>query len=245
MFKRIITILCLCSVMVSLMSLPVMAFEIAGNETSTYSEENNTPNLIAQELIPKFTHGLYYTGDIPHPFLEKAYPYNQINEKLLYAFGTDGQDLRYFLDDDINDVKAFLKENSIDVKVFIKEHFHKVKINIGMQTKVAYITIEPTKDQKVFLKSNAAGATMVNVSGNEMTVGETYIVILLLVNATFLATMLYFFVWKKRDELLAKPQAKSECQSDNRVEETEKAEDALVEEIFPYEDVQPLMPDHL
>jgi hypothetical protein len=222
--------------MIGLMSLPAMAFDISDDTASTYSEENDMPNLIAQELIPQFTHGLYYTGGVSHPFLEKSYPYNQINEKLLYAFGVDGKDLRYFLEDDIDNVKAFLKENSIDVKVFLKEHFYKVKVNIGLQTKVVYMTMEPTKDQKAFLKSNAVGTTMINVSGNEMTVGETYMVILLLVNSVFLGAMFYFFIWKKRDELFAKPFTKQaedfgDDDDDDDVAESEAA-GAKAEELY-------------
>ena len=243
MFKRIITILCLCGIMIGLMSLPVMALGISEEAASTYSEENDMPNLIANELIPQFTHGLYYAEDVPHPFLEKAYPYNQINEKLLYAFGADGQQLRYFLDDDIDNVKAFLKENSIDVKVFLKEHFYKVKVNIGLQTKVVYMTMEPTKDQKAFLKSNAVGTTMIDVSGNEMTVGETYMVILLLVNSVFLGAMFYFFIWKKRDELLTKPKQHHECHCDKCHEED--CQDKLAQDILSYEDEQLFVPDDL
>jgi hypothetical protein len=243
MFKKIVTILCLCGIMIGLMSLPVMALGISEETTSTYSEENDMPNLIANELIPQFTHGLYYAEDVPHPFLEKAYPYNQINEKLLYAFGADGQQLRYFLDDDIDNVKAFLKENSIDVKVFLKEHFCKVKVNIGLQTKVVYMTMEPTKDQKAFLKSNAVGTTMINVSGNEMTVGETYMVILLLVNSVFLGAMFYFFIWKKRDELLPKQKQPHECHCDKCHEE--ECHEELAQEILSYEEEQLFVPDEL
>lgn len=235
MFKRILTFLCLCGLLMSIAAVPVMAFDIA-EDVGTYSEENNMPNLIANELIPQFTHGLYYAEDVPHPFLEKAYPYNQINEKLLYAFGADGQQLRYFLEDDIDAVKAFLKENSIDVKAFLAEHFHKVKVNIGLQTKVVYMTIEPTKDQKTFLKSNAVGTTMINVSGNEMTVGEKYMVVLLMANAAFLGAMFYFLIWKKRDELFAKPFTKQaedfgDDDDDNNVTESEAA-GAKVEELY-------------
>ena len=243
MFKRILTFLCLCVLLMSIAVVPVMAFEIT-EDVETYSEEeNNMPNLIANELIPQFTHGLYYAEDVPHPFLEKAYPYNQINEKLLYAFGTDGQQLRYFLDDDIDNVKAFLKENSIDVKVFLKEHFYKVKVNIGLQTKVVYMTMEPTKDQKVFLRSNAVGTTMIEVSGNDMTVGETYMVILLLVNSVFLGAMFYFFIWKKRDELLTKPKQHHECHCDKCHDEECHEEPA--QEILSYEDEQLFVPDDL
>jgi hypothetical protein len=228
--------------MIGLMSLPVMAFGISDDNAATYSEENDMPNLIAQELIPQFTHGLYYTGDVPHPFLEKSYPCNQINEKLLYAFGADGKNLRYFLEDDIDNVKAFLKENSIDVKVFLKEHFYKVKVNIGLQTKVVYMTMEPTKDQKAFLKSNAVGTTMINVSGNEMTVGETYMVILLLVNSVFLGSMFYFFIWKKRDELLTKQKQHHECHCDKCHEE---CHEELAQEMLSYEEDKLFVPDDL
>jgi hypothetical protein len=105
--------------------------------------------------------------------------------------------------------------------------------------------MEPTKDQKTFLKSNALGTTMISVSGNDMTVGEGWIVVLLLVNAAFLGAMFYFLIWKRRDELLTKSELKPKCQCNKCHEEEEKLENDFVQEVFPYEDEQLFVPDDL
>lgn len=169
---------------------------IDGTVEST-SKEDTDKTVITAELIKQFTHVVSYEDGLLHPFIESAYPYNQINEKFVYAYGADCTTLRYFLDDDMDEVTSFLKENSIDVKVFLKEHFHKVKVNIGLQTKTVYVTIEPTKDQKLFLKSEATGLTMVEVPSSNSSVGEVFITIILIVNTAIVGALFYFLVWKK------------------------------------------------
>ncbi len=171
---------------------------ISGDTTTTQPD----PSVITAELIRQITHVVKYENGLIHPFVESAYPYNQINEKFVYAYGTDCSTLRYFLEDDMDDVEAFLKENSIDVKAFLNEHFHKVKVNIGLQTKTVYVTIEPTKDQKTFLKSEASGLTMVDVNSTNSSVGEVFIILILLVNTAAVGGLFYFLVWKKKENFM-------------------------------------------
>jgi hypothetical protein len=172
------------------------------NSDTTGNNAQPDPSVITAELIRQITHVVKYEEGMIHPFIESAYPYNQINEKFVYAYGTDCATLRYFLDDDMDDVKAFLKENSIDVKAFLNEHFYKVKVNIGLQTKTVYVTIEPTKDQKTFLKSEANGLTMVDVPSNDASIGEIFIVLILLVNTAAVGGLFYFLVWRKKENFM-------------------------------------------
>lgn len=158
------------------------------------------PSLLANELIKQFTHTVSYEDGLVHPFIKSAYPYNQINEKFVYAFGADCANVRYFLADDMDEIKSFLKENSIDVKVFLKEHFHKVKVNIGLQTKTVYVNMEPTKDQKLFLKSEATGLTMIDTDDSNSSAAEIFIGLVLLANTAILGGLFYFLVWKRKDQ---------------------------------------------
>ena len=176
--------------------------ETPSTDTTTTGDVAKDPSLLATELIKQFTHTVEYNDDLAHPFVEAAYPYNQLNEKFVYAFGVECANLRYFLADDMDDVKAFLKENSIDVKVFLKEHFHKVKVNVGLQTKTVYVNIEPTKDQKLFLKSDAAGLTMIDTDTSNSSAAEIFIGLVLLANTAILGGLFYFLVWKRKDQFL-------------------------------------------
>ena len=174
--------------------------ETPSDDTTTTGDIVRDPALLATELIKQFTHTVSYEAGLVHPFIEAAYPYNQINEKFVYAFGENCENVRYFLADDMDEVKAFLKENSIDVKVFLNEHFHKVKVNIGLQTKTVYVNVEPTKDQKLFLKSEAAGLTMVDTNSSNTSAGEVFIGLVLLANTAILGGLFYFLVWKRKDQ---------------------------------------------
>ena len=44
------------------------------------------PSVITAELIRQITHVVKYEDGLIHPFIESAYPYNQINEKFVYAY---------------------------------------------------------------------------------------------------------------------------------------------------------------
>lgn len=177
-----------------------IASENSPEDSTTTGDIATDPSLLATELIKQFTHTVEYNDDLAHPFVEAAYPYNQLNEKFVYAFGEDCVNLRYFLADDMDDVKAFLKENSIDVKVFLKEHFHKVKVNIGLQTKTVYVNMEPTKDQKLFLKSEATGLTMIDTDDSNSSAAEIFIGLVLLANTAILGGLFYFLVWKRKEQ---------------------------------------------
>ena len=83
-----------------------------------------------------------------------GYPYNEINEKLLYVFGS-GSNAYYFLDTDMDEIKTYLSDHDVtNIVTFIQTYFHKVSVSINGKDRLLYINVEPTEDQKEILSKH-------------------------------------------------------------------------------------------
>ena len=94
---------------------------------------------------------------------KESYPYNELNKKLIYVFGSS---LYYFSEDEYEQVKTLLinapqwwkesyMQNGIDA--WIDDNFYKTTVEVideydNKISKVLYLSIEPTDDQRMVLK---------------------------------------------------------------------------------------------
>ena len=96
-----------------------------------------------------------YNEEQNNPFIKAKYSYNQINERIISAFGKEeGIRVRYFLAEDIDYVKDNLKKNHMEEELFINTYFYKTRVDIGVQSITVYLTKEPNLYQRVFLGVN-------------------------------------------------------------------------------------------
>ena len=96
-----------------------------------------------------------YNEEQNNPFIKAKYSYNQINERIISAFGKEeGLRVRYFLAEDIDYVKDNLKKNHMEEELFINTYFYKTRVDIGVQSITVYLTKEPNLYQRVFLGVN-------------------------------------------------------------------------------------------
>lgn len=105
-----------------------------------------------------------------------GYPYNEINEKLIYIFGSN-QDVRYFIEDDIEGVKAILANKNKNYDEIMSD-FHAINIGIETGVKKVYVNKELTPDQKALLNADLNSEALVN---NKQTETNSSIVQILLI----------------------------------------------------------------
>lgn len=127
-------------------------------------------------LIKNLTTAVLYDEERNNPFVEAKYPYNQINERIISAFGEEGISVRYFLAEDINYVKANLKKNNMDEELFIDTYFYKTSIDIGVQSITVYLTREPNLYQRICLGMN---------------IWKIFMIIIVVMNVTVLSILTY------------------------------------------------------
>lgn len=128
-------------------------------------------------LIKNLTTAVLYNEEQNNPFVEAKYPYNQINERIISAFGKEeGIRVRYFLAEDIDYVKDNLKKNYMEEELFIDTYFYKTRVDIGVQSITVYLTKEPNLYQRVFLGVN---------------IWKMFMIIIVVMNITVLSILAY------------------------------------------------------
>lgn len=164
-----------------------ISVDIDGINTTVYiSKKPSTGNPIPGDfnekaevefnLIKNLTTAVLYDEERNNPFVEAQYPYNQINERIVSAFGEEGISIRYFLAEDINYVKANLKKNNMDEELFIDTYFYKTSVDIGVKSITVYLTKEPNLYQRVFLGMN---------------IWKMFMIIIVVMNITVLSILAY------------------------------------------------------
>ena len=100
---------------------------------------------------------------------KESYPYNELNKKLIYVFGSS---LYYFSEDEYEQVKTLLinapqwwKESYMQsgVEAWIENNFYKTTVETideydNKISKVLYLSIEPTDDQRMVLKLDSSNS---------------------------------------------------------------------------------------
>ena len=94
-----------------------------------------------------------------------GYPYNAINEKLIYIFGSN-QDVRYFIEDDIESVKTILANKNKNYDEIMSD-FYAIDIGIETGVKKVYVNKELTSDQEALLNSDLNSETCSNNEPSE------------------------------------------------------------------------------
>lgn len=137
-------------------------------------------------LIKNLTTAVLYSEEQNNPFVEATYPYNQINERIISAFGKEeGIRVRYFLAEDIDYVKDNLKKNHMEEELFIDTYFYKTRVDIGVQSITVYLTKEPNLYQRVFLGVN---------------IWKMFMIIIVVMNITVLSILAYK-MGKRKNEI--------------------------------------------
>ena len=124
-----------------------------------------------------------------------GYPYNAINEKLIYIFGSN-QDVRYFIEDDIESVKTILSNKNKNYDEIMYD-FHAINIGIETGVKKVYVNKELTPDQKALLNADLNSEVLGN---NEQTEPNSSIVQILLIISLIINVVLvcaFVFTIKK------------------------------------------------
>ena len=120
-----------------------------------------------------------------------GYPYNAINEKLVYIFGSNS-DVRYFIEDDIEKVKTMLTNKKKNYDEFVSD-FCKINVEIETGIKTVYINKELTTDQKALLGYNTNTGTLdINQpSKTNLNIVNILLVISIMVNIALLCVIVF------------------------------------------------------
>ena len=120
-----------------------------------------------------------------------GYPYNEINEKLIYIFGSD-QDVRYFIEDDIESVKTTLSNKNKNYDEIVSD-FHAINIYIKTGVKKVYVNKELTPDQEALLNTDINSETYGNNEPSETNSNtiQILLIISLIVNVALVCAFIF------------------------------------------------------
>ena len=136
---------------------------------------------------------------------KESYPYNEFNKKLIYVFGSS---LYYFSEDEYEQVKTLLinapdwwKNDYMQdgVDTWIENNFYKTTVEVideydNKISKVLYLSIEPTDDQRMVLTIDC---TNDQSSSNALTIQRVILIVIVVVIVCGLVMVGGYFLIKR------------------------------------------------